>query len=122
MNEMRIFHHLIYEYKKGVRDLMLCTMTANTEERVRGKLEKNAICYKIEKLKNGNINVFFGKNECMLVANKICADKPLNMLTPEEDFILGILLGYSISEQCNRYCKKQKIKKIELKEVETNFV
>lgn len=103
---MRIFHHLIYEYKKGVRELMLCTMTADTEERVRWKLEKNAICYKIERLKNGNINVFFGKEECMMVANKICNNKPLNLLTPEEDFILGILLGYSISEQCNRYCKK----------------
>lgn len=122
MEGMRIFHHLIYEYKKGVRDLMLCTMTADTEEKVRWKLEKNTICYKIEKLKNGNINVFFGKDECMLVANKICGDKPLNLLTPEEDFILGILLGYSISEQCNRYCKKQKIKKIELKEMETYFV
>jgi Protein of unknown function (DUF2023). len=107
---MRIFYHLIYEYKKGVRDLMLCTLTADSEEKVRWKLEKNAICYRILKLKNGNINVFFGKNECMKVANKICGDKPLNLLTPEEDFILGILLGYSICEQCNRYCKKIKEK------------
>ncbi len=108
---MRIFYHLIYEYKKGVRDLMLCTLTADTEEKVRWKLERNAINYKIQKLKNGNINVFFGKDECMLVANRICGEKALNLLTPEEDFILGILLGYSISEQCNRYCKKQKIKR-----------
>ncbi len=108
---MRIFYHLIYEYKKGVRDLMLCTLTADTEEKVRWKLERNAINYKIQKLKNGNINVFFGKDECMMVANRICGEKALNLLTPEEDFILGILLGYSISEQCNRYCKKQKIKR-----------
>lgn len=105
---MRVFYHLIYEFKKGVRDLILCTLPANTEEQVKWKLEKNAISYKIEKLNNGNINVFFGKEECLVVANKICNDKPLNKLTPEEDFILGILLGYSIIEQCNRYCKKQK--------------
>jgi hypothetical protein len=111
MIDMRIFYHLIYEYKKGVRDLMLCTLTADTEEKVRWKLERNAINYKIQKLKNGNINVFFGKDECMMVANRICGEKALNLLTPEEDFILGILLGYSISEQCNRYCKKQKIKR-----------
>lgn len=105
---MRVFHHLIYEYKKGVRNLMLCTLTGDCEDKVRWKLEKNAINYKIEHLKNGNINVFFGKEECLVVANRICGDKPLNLLTPEEDFILGILLGYSICEQCNRYCKKQK--------------
>ncbi|MFT3992937.1 MAG: DUF2023 family protein [Dysgonomonas sp.] len=103
---MRVFYHLIYEFKKGVRDLMLCTLTADTESMVKSKLDKNGICYTIQKLKNGNINVFFGKEECLSVANKICKDKPLNLLTPEEDFILGILLGYSISEQCNRYCKK----------------
>ncbi|WP_029904031.1 DUF2023 family protein [Prevotella sp. 10(H)] len=107
---MRVFYHLIYEYKKGVRDLMLCTLTADNEEKVRWKLEKNAIGYQIQRLKNGNINVFFGKDECLAVANRICGDKPLNLLTPEEDFILGILLGYSIIEQCNRYCKKQKEK------------
>ena len=32
-------------------------------------------------------------------------DKPLNKLTPEEDFMLGIMLGYDISMQCERYCK-----------------
>jgi len=117
MIDMRIFYHLIYEYKKGVRDLILCTLTAETEEKVRWKLERNAINYKIEKLRNGNINVFFGKDECMMVANKICGNKPLNLLTPEEDFMLGIMLGYSVSEQCNRYCRKQKVKKIELKEI-----
>ena len=98
---MRVFYHLIYEYKKGVRDFMLCTLSGNMEEKARFKLEKN---------KNGNINVFFGKEECLTVADKICGGRPLNLLTPEEDFILGILLGYSISEQCNRYCKKDKEK------------
>ncbi|MDR1882243.1 MAG: DUF2023 family protein [Prevotella sp.] len=107
---MRVFYHLIYEYKKGVRDLALCTLTADSEEKAVWKLEKNAIRYKIQRLKNGNINVFFGKDECLNVANRICGDKPLNLLTPEEDFILGILLGYSISEQCNRYCKKEREK------------
>lgn len=107
---MRLFHHLIYEYKKDVRNFILCTLTANSEDKVKSKLEKQEIDYKIKRLDNGNINVFFGKEECMMVANKICFDKPLNLLTPEEDFILGILLGYSISEQCSRYCKRVKVK------------
>jgi hypothetical protein len=79
------------------------------EEQARRRLEKNKINYKIQRLKNGNLNILFGKEECLLVASKICGDKPLNLLTPEEDFILGILLGYSISEQCNRYCKKENV-------------
>lgn len=111
MIDMRFFHHLLYEYKKGVRNFILCTLTSEMEEKVRYKLERNAINYKIKRLENGNINVFFGKDECMMVANKICINKPLNLLTPEEDFILGILLGYSISEQCSRYCRKRNISK-----------
>lgn len=87
--------------------MMLCTLTSDMEERARKKLDKNQINYKIQRLKNGNINIFFGKEECLSVANKICGDKPLNLLTPEQDFILGILLGYSVSEQCNRYCRKE---------------
>lgn len=31
------------------------------------------------------------------------------MLTPEEDFILGAMLGYDICAQCERYCKRKKI-------------
>lgn len=104
---MRVFYHLIYEFKKGVRDMMLCTLPASMEKDVKYKLDKNAISYMIQRLNNGNINVFFGKKECLHVARQLCSDKPLNLLTPEEDFILGILLGYSIGEQCSRYCRKQ---------------
>lgn len=102
---MQVFRHLVYELKKGVRDFTLCTLSSKCEDKVRSKLEKDGISYFIQPLKNGNINVFFGKEECLSVACKICKDKPLNMLTPEEDFILGTLLGYSLCEQCIRYNK-----------------
>ena len=107
---MQVFYHLIYEYKKGVRNMMLCTMPSDLEEKIKNKLEKNSIAYMIQRLKNGNINVFFGKEECVVVAGKICRNRPLSLLTPEEDFILGTLLGYSLSEQCQRYCKREKEK------------
>lgn len=110
---MQVFRHLVYELKKGVRDFMLCTLPSECENKVKSKLERDGIGYFILPLKNGNINVFFGKDECLSVACKICKDKPLNMLTPEEDFILGILLGYSICEQCNRYNKYCKLKEIQ---------
>ncbi len=85
--------------------MILCTLPGEKEAEVKRKLERNDICYMITKLKNGNINVFFGKEECLIVAKHLCLNKPLNQLTPEEDFMLGVLLGYSVSEQCRRYCK-----------------
>ena len=38
--------------------------------------------------------------------NLICkvVDKPLNKPMPEDDFILGALLGYDLSIQCRKYC------------------
>lgn len=104
---MNVLYHLIYEYKKGVRDLVLYTTTSHQELEVCQRLNKDSISYMIQKQKNGNINIFFGKEECLTVIHRICKDKPLNKMTPEEDFILGILLGYSVKEQCTRYCKKQ---------------
>ena len=90
--------------------MVLCTLPADLEQAVKLRLEKNGISYMIQKLKNGNINVFFGNEECLSVARRICNGKYLNQLTAEEDFMLGILLGYSVSEQCRRYCKKQEEK------------
>lgn len=106
---MSIFPHLIYEYKKGVRDMLLCTLPEEEAIEACRKLEKNAIDYFTQPLPNGNINLFFGKRECLTVVKTICRDKPLNKLTAEEDFILGILLGYSVNEQCNRFCKRYPI-------------
>lgn len=33
--------------------------------------------------------------------------RPLDQLSPEEDFILGALLGYDIRMQCERYCSRK---------------
>lgn len=107
---MLVFSHHIYEFKKGVRDMVLCTLTAPLADKAILKLERNEICYITQTIKNGNINVFFGKEECLNVVKNLCKDRTLDQLSPEEDFIIGTLLGYSITEQCKRYCKKKKIK------------
>ena len=86
---------------------MLCTLPLSAKKDVKERLDRNNISYMIQNIGNDKINVFFGKQECLTVANKICKNRSLNLLNPEEDFILGILLGYSIHEQCCRYCKKQ---------------
>ncbi|SHG19657.1 DUF2023 family protein [Dysgonomonas macrotermitis] len=105
---MQVFNHHIYEFKKGVRDMVLCTLSANLEDKVIAKLERNGICYMIQRLRKGNINVFFGKEECLVVINKLCKNRSLDQLSPEEDFMIGTLLGYSVCEQCRRYCKRKK--------------
>lgn len=106
---MLVFNHHIYEFKKGVRDMVLCTLSAALYDKVISKLEKNDISYMIQPIKNGNINVFFGKEECLVVIRDICKNKYLDQLSPEEDFMVGTLLGYSVSEQCKRYCKRKKV-------------
>lgn len=32
-------------------------------------------------------------------------NRPLHQLSPEEDFMLGAMLGYDICAQCERYCE-----------------
>lgn len=107
---MRILCHYIYEYRKGVRNLILCTLPAKLEEEAKNRLERYGISYIVQKLPNGNMNIFFGDKECLDVTCQMCRGRMLNQLSPEEDFMLGILLGYSVKEQCIRYSKKQKTK------------
>ena len=45
---------------------------------------------------------FSDKKECIDIVRLIC-NRPLNLLTPEEDFILGTMLGYDVCQQCERY-------------------
>ena len=70
------------------------------------RLEKQNICFLKQEVNAHKINLFFGKKEC-LDAVKFMLNRPLNLLTPEEDFILGAMLGYDICRQCERYCSRK---------------
>jgi len=99
---MKVFCHHIYEYRKGLRNLILHTISADFQKRIEARLTKMGIAYQIYPLRNGNINVFFGAKECVEVIQAI--GKPqLTEYTPEEDFILGTMLGYDRLIQCRRY-------------------
>jgi len=101
---VKVFHHHLYEYRKGLRNLILHTMSAECRDRVEGVLTRQGIAYVIYGLKNGNMNVFFGAAECVAVIRSI--DKAsLTQYTPEEDFILGTMLGYGRLQQCSRYLR-----------------
>lgn len=111
---MRVLMNHIYEYQKGVRRLILYTFDKQYTKYAEERLCNQNIDYIMMPLGNDNVNLFFGRKECLNVIRSI-VNKPLNKLTPEEDFILGSLLGYDLCMQCDRYmerkCKMECLKK-----------
>ena len=104
--EIRIFLNHIYEFKKGVRNMVLYTMSREHEEFAIRRLKNQKISYMIQEVGTNKINLFFGKPECMEAMRHIII-RPLNQLSAEEDFILGAMLGYDLCQQCKRYCNKK---------------
>lgn len=104
--ELKVFHHHIYEYQKGIRNLILTTEKATHKDYIEYKLSRENIDYAIQAVNEDKINVFFGAKECVDVIKNFI-HKKLNEFTPEQDFILGILLGYDRRQQCKRYLSLQ---------------
>lgn len=100
-NELRVFYHHIYEYKKGLRSLVLTTERAKNKEIIEARLKREKIPYVINEVNKNSINVFFGNKDCIRVVSTF--DNRLDKLTPEQDFMLGIMLGYDKILQCKRY-------------------
>ena len=105
--EIKVLYNHIYEYKKGVRNLILYTLNEQYVSLACERLDKQRIPYLIQRAGKSNINIYFGQPECIETIRSFVS-RPLNTLTPEEDFILGALLGYNICEQCKRFCTKKK--------------
>ena len=104
--DMKVLMNHIYAYKKGIRRMVLYTFNQKYEQEVRRRLEHQGIAYIIMPVGNDRLNLFFGREEC-LSAIRMMVSRPLNELTPEEDFILGAMLGYDICAQCERYCERK---------------
>ena len=101
--DLRVFYHHVYEYKKGIRNLILTTEKSEYKDAIKERLEKENIAYKIDDINGKNINVYFGADECVDVIKTL--NPNLSEHTAEEDFILGILLGYDRVKQCSRYLR-----------------
>ena len=104
--DMKVLVNHIYEFKKGVRRMVLFTFNKRYEQFAVTRLQHQNISYVIQPVGNDRLNLFFGKKEC-LAAIRLMITKPLCQLTPEEDFILGAMLGYDICAQCERYCERK---------------
>ncbi len=106
--DMQIFLHHIYEFKKGLRNLVLHTMSKEEQYLAENLLNKKGIYYKIQNINERKINVFFGKTQCVKIVESF-GNKSLTAITDEQDFILGIMLGYDRTQQCDRYIKRKNI-------------
>ena len=90
--EMKVLMNHIYELNKGVRQMVLFTCNKKYGQQAVERLESQGIPYVLQPAGQQNLNVYFGRREC-LEAIRLIVTRPLNQLTPEEDFILGAMLG-----------------------------
>lgn len=104
--EIKVLFNHIYELKKGVRRMALYTMNKKNQTYAVARVESQGLSYAIQEIDGCRINLFIGYEEC-IAAIRMFVDRPLNQLTPEEDFILGALLGYDVCMQCKRFCSRK---------------
>lgn len=81
--EIKVLHNQIYEYKKGVRNLVLFTMNERYLPLARERLERQNIPYLVQRAGKSNINLYFGQPEC-LETIRTFVGRPLNRLTPKK--------------------------------------
>lgn len=105
--ELKVLMNHIYEYRKGVRKMVLFTCNKRYEQQACNRLQNMDIPFLIQQAGKNNLNFYFGRKEC-LEAIRYIISRPLNQITPEEDFILGTMLGYDLCAQCERYCERKK--------------
>ncbi|WP_421919402.1 DUF2023 family protein [Marinifilum sp.] len=106
--DMQILIHHVYEYNKGLRSLVLHTMNSSEKEKTENLLQRKGISYFLQTVSANKINVFFGTEDCIKIV-KSFGDKSLSDFTDEQDFILGIMLGYARNQQYDRYIKRKGI-------------
>ncbi len=98
---MELFKNLIYEYQKGMRDLSLHTCNKSNLQTYTQILNQLNTQYITTELPENKVNIYFGNPLCLKILKNFSSTK-LNEITPQEDFILGIMLGYSRQEQYQR--------------------
>lgn len=96
----------MYEYLKGVRHLILHTAEQRHLPAMEARLRRHGIPFVAYPLGAFRVNIFFGDEACVEVVRRI--GKPhLGDWNAEEDFVLGILLGYDKLQQYRRFLEFQ---------------
>jgi hypothetical protein len=71
------------------------------------RLQDENISYIIKNVNDCKINVFFGDIICIKIL-KTFPTLSLDKITNEQDFLLGIMLGYDRLKQCKRFLNRGK--------------
>ena len=101
---LRVFMNHVYEYKKGIRRMILMTMLKRYQPFAIERLTSQGIAFHVQEVSKDKINLYFGREECLKAVRLLIGERAVNELSPEEDFILGTLLGYDVCQECDRYC------------------
>lgn len=101
MDTMGVFNTYLYEVSKGTKPVALVTFEAALLDDALCKLKKRGLKFLVQRIDDSKVNLFFGKKECIEVIKTFI--KPLSKLNPYEDFILGTVLGYDTTLQCERF-------------------
>lgn len=101
-----VFNHLLYEISRGLRDLALYTIQPEDQEFLTGRLKQEDISFLFRPIEDGRVNVYFGHPACVNVVKEF-GTCPHCHLSPEQDFMLGIMLGYNRTRQCERYLTRR---------------
>ncbi len=102
---MAVFTHHCYELQRGLRNLVLHTAPREHLPVMEATLRQIGLSWHVGPLNEHRINLFFGR-EAQVAVIRAFGDKRLNEHSPEEDFILGAMLGYDGTQQCERYLKR----------------
>ena len=79
--DLKVFLNHVYEFKKGVRNMVLYTTNRKNESFAVARLASQHIAYCVQPVDSRRINLFFGRPEC-INAIRFMATRPLNELTP----------------------------------------
>ena len=102
---LKIFHHHRYELAKGLRPLAMMTLTADEARVVVGELVATGTPHHVQRACRAKLNVVFGRPAAVATA-RLLLERRLCDLTAEQDFMLGILLGYDREQQCLRFLSR----------------
>lgn len=103
---MHLLDHLAYEVNRGVRPLALYTTSIDERPAVERRLALHPVASLIGEAGERNINVFLGRAECIETLRRFSTLR-LNETSDEEDFILGVMLGYDLCRQCERFNRRR---------------
>ncbi len=105
---IEVFHHLLYDISRGLRDLALYTIHPEDQNMIEAELLREGVAYMFRPIEDGRVNVYFGHQACIDVVQTF-EGCPHCQHTPEQDFILGIMLGYDRTRQCERFLERRRL-------------